>query len=148
MLITLCLIILGCMIAGKDVKPWVEKLESVDWKSKIDGLANKLKEYAVKEGRVAVRPLLQFYYVMTDAETTTMEKALIYGAIIYTISPISIIPSAVYHIFGILDEGAAIAFVYKKVKGKITPAINLKVDETIEEWFGPDYTVLEVGYIE
>ena len=34
MLITLCLIILGDMIIGKDVKPWVEKLKSVDWKSK------------------------------------------------------------------------------------------------------------------
>lgn len=92
--------------------------------------------------------MLQFYYVMSDAETTTMEKAMIYAAIIYTVSPISIIPSAVYHIFGILDEGAAIAFVYKKVKDKITPAINLKVDETIEDWFGPDYSVSKAGYIE
>lgn len=146
MIITLCLIILGYMIAGKDVKPWVEKLESVDWKSKVAGLAGKLKEYAVSTGRVAVRPLLQFYYVMTDAETSTLEKALIYGAIVYIVSPINFIPSAVYHIFGILDEGAAIAFVYKKVKDKITPAINLKVAETIEEWFGPDYVVSDVGY--
>ena len=148
MLITLCLIILGYMIVGKDVKPLVEKLKSVDWKSKADKVIDKIKEYAVKAGRVAVRPLLQFYYVMTDANTTTMEKALIYGAIIYTVSPVSIIPAAVYHIFGILDEGAAIAFVYKKVKDKITPAINLKVDETIEDWFGPDYSVSEAGYIE
>lgn len=46
---------------------------------------------------MAARPLLQFYYVMTE-----------------------------------------------KVKDKITPAINLKVDETIEEWFGPDCTVSEI----
>lgn len=148
MLITLCLIILGYMIVGKDVKPLVEKLKSVDWKSKADNVIGRIKEYAVKTGRVAVRPMLQFYYVMSDAETTTMEKAMMYAAIIYTVSPISIIPSAVYHIFGILDEGAAIAFVYKKVKDKITPAINLKVDETIEDWFGPDYSVSEAGYIE
>lgn len=148
MLLTLCLIILGYMIVGKDAKPWVEKLKSVDWKSKADKIVGKIKEYAIKAGRVAVRPLLQFYYVMTDAETTTMEKALIYGAIIYTVSPVSVIPAAVYHIFGILDEGAAIAFVYKKVKNKITPAINLKVDETIEDWFGPDYSVSEAGCIE
>lgn len=50
MLITLCLIILGCMIAGKDVRPWVEKVESVDWKSRLAGLAGKLKRYAVKVG--------------------------------------------------------------------------------------------------
>lgn len=144
MLITLCLIILGYMIVGKDVKPLVEKLKSVDWKSKADNVIGKIKEYAVKTGRVAVRPMLQFYYVMSDAETTTMEKAMIYAAIIYTVSPISIIPSAVYHIFGILDEGAAILFVYNKIKDKITPSINLKVDDTIEEWFGPDYSVSDV----
>lgn len=144
MLITLCLIILGYMIVGKDVKPLVEKLKSVDWKSKADNVIGKIKEYAVKAGRVAVRPILQFYYVMSDAETTTMEKAMIYAAIIYAVSPISIIPSAVYHIFGILDEGAAILFVYNKVKDKITPSINLKVDDTIEEWFGPDYSVSDV----
>lgn len=60
MLITLCLIILGYMIVGKDVKPWVEKLKSVDWKSKADSVICKIKEYAVKTGRVAVRPLLQY----------------------------------------------------------------------------------------
>ena len=144
MLITLCLIILGYMIVGKDVKPLVEKLKSVDWKSKADNVIGEIKEYAVKTGRVAVRPMLQFYYVMSDAETTTMEKAMIYAAIIYTVSPISIIPSAVYHIFGIIDEGAAILFVYNKIKDKITPSINLKVDDTIEEWFGPDYSVSDV----
>lgn len=93
---------------------------------------------------MAARPLPQFYYVMTDAETTTLEKAMIYGAIIYVVSPISIIPASVYRFLGILDEAVVIAFVYKKVKDKITPAINLKVDETIEEWFGPDYTVSEI----
>ena len=130
------MIILGYMIVGKDVKPLVEKLKSVEWTSIADNVIGKIKEYAVKSGRVAVRPVLKFYYVMTDAQTTTKEKTLIYAAIIYTVSPISIIPSSVYHIFGILDEGAAILFVYKKIKDKITPSINQKVDETIDEWFG------------
>lgn len=141
MLILLCLIILGYMIVGKDVKPLLEKLDSVDWKYRMSKLTEKIKDYAVKAGRVAVKPLLHFYYVMTDAETTTMEKALIYGAIIYTVSPVSIIPSAAYRILGILDEGAAVAYVYKKIRDKITPAITLKVAETIEDWFGPDYSV-------
>lgn len=86
----------------------------------------------------------QFYYVMTEAETTTMENAIIYAAIIYTVSPISIFPSAAYQIFGILDEGAAMLFAYNKIKDKITLAINLKVKETIEQWFGPDYSVSDV----
>ena len=32
-----------------------------------------------------------------------------------------------------MEKAVVIAFVYKKVKDKITPAINLKVDETIEK---------------
>ena len=44
------------MIVGKDVKPWVDKIKSVDWKSKADKVIGKIKEYAVKTGRVAVRP--------------------------------------------------------------------------------------------
>ena len=55
----------------------------------------KIKEYSVKAGRVAAKSLLQFYYVMTDAETTTMEKALIYGAIIYTVSPLKHHPGSI-----------------------------------------------------
>lgn len=47
MLITLCLIILGYMIVGKDAKPWVEKLKSVNWKAKADKVLGKIKEYAV-----------------------------------------------------------------------------------------------------
>lgn len=42
MLITLCLIILGYMIVGKDVKPWMEKLKFVDWKSKTDKVVGKI----------------------------------------------------------------------------------------------------------
>lgn len=144
MLITLCLIMLGYMIVGKDARPLVERLKSVDWKPRMSRLTGGLKGYALRAGRVAARPLLQFYYVMTDAETTTMEKALIYGAIIYVVSPASVIPVSVHRILGILDEAVVIAFVYKKVKDKVTPAIDLKVDEIIEEWFGPDYTVSEV----
>lgn len=55
MLITLCLIILGYMI-----KLLVEKLKLVDWNSKDDNIIGSIKEYAVKAGRVAVRPMLQF----------------------------------------------------------------------------------------
>ena len=59
MLITLCLIILGYMIVGKDVKPWVERLKSVDWKSKLAALTDKFRESAIKVSRVSVRPLLR-----------------------------------------------------------------------------------------
>ncbi len=45
-------------------------------------------------------------------------------AIIYTILPMDFIPSVVYKFLGILDNGVAILYVYKKIKDKITPEIN------------------------
>lgn len=63
---------------------------------------------------------------------------LIYAALIYTVSPVSLIPSSVYKLLGVLDEGAAVAYVYKKVKDNITPEIHRKVEDVLTAWFGLD----------
>ena len=55
-------------------------------------MLGKIGTYAKKAGRVATKPLLQLYYVLTMGETTTLEIALIMGAILYTILPFSLIP--------------------------------------------------------
>ena len=73
-------------------------------------------------------------------ETTTLEKALIVGAILYTILPFSLIPYKAHKILGLLDEGLAVLYVVKKVQHKITPEINAKVEETLNEWFGKEGT--------
>jgi uncharacterized membrane protein YkvA (DUF1232 family) len=54
-----------------------------------------------------------------------------------------LIPSVIYKFLGILDDGVAMLYVYKKIKDKITPAINLKVEETLNEWFGSEYEIIE-----
>lgn len=128
---------------GKDIKTLMEKLGEVDWKRKANELMERLQPYAIKAGRVAARPLLQFYYVMKDEKTSTLDRILIYAAIIYTISPMSLIPSAMYKQLGVLDEGAAVIYVYKKVKRLITPEIKFKVDDTLNEWFGAEYEFIE-----
>lgn len=131
------------MVMGKDVKPLLERVKDVDWRARINALMDKLRPWTLKAGRVATRPLLQFYYVMDDDGTSTLDRVLIYGAIIYTVLPIDIIPRAVYKFFGVLDDGVAILYVYKKIKDKITPEINFKVEETLNAWFGPEYTWIE-----
>lgn len=143
MLITLSILILAYMIMGKDVKPLLEQVKNIDWRSKISALKDKLRPWALKAGRAATRPLLQFYYVMDDDNTSVLDRVLIYGAIIYTVLPIDLIPRAVYKFFGVLDDGVAILYVYKKVKDKITPEINAKVEETLNALFGPEYTWIE-----
>ena len=139
MLITISLLILVYMIMGKDIKPLLERVKNIDWRGKINALMDKLRPWALKAGRVATRPLLQFYYVMDDENTSTLDRVLIYAAIIYTILPMDFIPSVIYKFLGILDDGVAMLFVYKKIKDKITPEINAKVEDTLNEWFGVEY---------
>ena len=143
MLITISLLILVYLIMGKDINPLLERVKNIDWRGKINALMDRLRPWAVKAGRAATRPLLQFYYVMDDENTSTLDCVLIYAAIIYTISPVSLLPSAVYRFLGVLDEGAAILYVYNKVKDKITPEINVKVEDTLNAWFGPEYSWIE-----
>lgn len=131
-----CLTILVYCIMGKDIRSLLEKVKDVDWKGKGEELMEKIKPYAQTVGRTAAKPLLQFYYVMVYESTPTLDKVLIYAAIFYTISPVSLIPSSVYKLLGVLDEGAAILYVYKKVKERITPEIELKVESILDEWFG------------
>ena len=138
----LCITILAYLIMGKDIKNLVDEAKSIDWRQKTSSLLDSIRPYALKAGRVVARPLLQFYYVLDDDKTSTLDRALIYAAIVYTISPVSILPSAVYKLLGVLDEGAAVMFVYKKVKDNITPAINAKVDHTLNDWFGVEYEMM------
>ena len=142
MLTVICIMILAFVILGKDINSLLKRVKNVDWRDRIDRLRNRIRPYALKVGRTAARPLLQFYYVMNDEATSVLDKVLIYAAIIYTVSPISLRPAAVYHLLGILDEGVAMAYVYKKVKDKITPEINAMVDETLDEWFGVEYEIV------
>lgn len=128
---------------GKDVKPLLERVKNVNLRGKINALMDKLRPWALKAGRVATRPLLQFYYIMDDNDTSTLDRVLIYAAIIYTILPMDFIPSVIYKFLGIIDDGVAMLFVYKKIKDKITPEINAKVEDTLNKWFGIEYELVE-----
>ena len=139
----ICIMILAYLIMGKDIKPLLERVKNIDWRGKINALMDKLRPWALKAGRAATRPLLQFYYVMDDDNTSTLDRVLIYAAIIYTIIPMDFLPRSVFKFLGILDDGVAMLYVYKKIKDKITPEINAKVEDTLNEWFGVEYELIE-----
>ena len=138
-----CILALAYMIMGKDISGLLKKVKNVDWRGKINALMDTLRPWALKVGRVAARPLLQFYYVMEDESTSTLDRVLIYAAIIYTILPHDLVPRTVYKVLGVLDDGVAMLYVYKKIKDKITPEINSKVEDTLNEWFGVEYEAIE-----
>ena len=143
MIITLCILLLAYHLIGKPVGRLLERLRNVDWKTQISQLWDKLKTYALQAGRVATKPILTFYYVMHQTETTTLEKALIYGAIAYIIIPSDLLPRRTLSILGILDDAAVIAYVYKKIYGKITIEITNKVEDTLDRWFGAEAVILD-----
>ena len=143
MLITISILILAYLIMGKDISGLLEKVKNVDWRGKINALKDKLRPWALKAGRVATRPLLQFYYVMDDDSTSTLDRVLIYAAIIYTILPMDFLPRSVFKFLGVLDDGVAMLYVYKKIKNRITPEINAKVEDTLNEWFGVKCELVE-----
>ena len=143
MLITISLLILAYMIMGKDTTALQQRIKNLDLSGKIQSLMDKLRPWALKAGRVASRPLLQFYYVLNDPATSTLDRVLIYAAIIYTIVPTDLVPRAAFKVLGVLDDGVAMLYVYKKIKNRITPAINAKVEDTLNEWFGVEYEPVE-----
>lgn len=143
MITVICIVILYCLITGKDIKPLVAKLKNVDWQKNFAKAFTFIKKYAIKAGRIATKPLLQCYYVLTDSETTIEEKAMMYGCILYVVLPFSLIPRAAHKILGLLDEGAALLFVIKKVEKKLTPEINAKVENTLNDWFGTEYEIVK-----
>lgn len=61
---------------------------------------------------------------------------------IYTRSPAAQILSVVNKFLGLLYEGAAMLFVYNKIKSNITPDIEMKVNQTLDEWFGCEYEII------
>lgn len=138
MLTIICITILVWWIKGKDIAPLLARVRNVDWQERLKGLSAKLRPYAAKAGRAAARPLLQFRYVMADANTPLLDKVLVYAAILYVISPVDLLPRALYKFLGILDDGLAVAYVLNKVKDRITPEVNAKVDRTLDDWFGTE----------
>ena len=141
MLIFISLLLLAHWIMGRDVSRDLDRFRKLDWKKDLNDLWSRIRPYAKKMGRTASRPILQFYYVLNDRNTSTLDRALIYGALIYVLFPIDILPRAVYRIIGVIDDGMAILYVYNKIKDRITPDINLKVEMTLDEWFGVVYEV-------
>ena len=143
MIITLCILLLAYHLIGKPVGRLLDRLRNVDWKTQFALLWDKLKTYALRAGRVATKPILTFYYVMQDSENTTLEKALIYGAIAYVVIPADFLPRKVLGLLGILDDAAVIAYVYKKISNKITAEITNLVENTLDHWFGAEVIAVD-----
>ncbi|MGM9735462.1 MAG: DUF1232 domain-containing protein [Candidatus Cryptobacteroides sp.] len=138
MIITICLLILVYSILKRPVGGLLKKLEDVDWKKITQDAWKKIVTYSKKLGRATTRELLKFYYVMSEGDLSSFEKALVYAGIIYIAVPSDLLPRKVLGWLGVLDDVGVAAWIYDKIGNRITPAINLKVEMTLDDWFGPE----------
>lgn len=99
----------------------------------------RIKEYAMKVGRVAVRPVVLLYYVMLNKETPWKDRLTIFGALAYLVFPIDLLDARRLPILGWLDEITSLAIAIQRMSKYITPEMEAKVDKILDQWF-PEYT--------
>ena len=144
MITTIVLLVLVFAILGRPIGWLVKKLEGVDWKKLSQDAWDKILVYSKRVGRTSTRPVLRFYYAMTGSDLSTMEKALVYAAIVYIAVPRDFLPKSVFGWIGLIDDAGAAAFVYSKVRKNITPEIERLTEETLDKWFGHE---IVTGYL-
>ncbi len=138
MITTLCLLILIYSILKRPVGWLIKKLEGVDWKGLAQDAWDKIVLYSKKAGRASTRVVLKFYYAMQDGELSTVEKALVYAGIIYIAVPGELLPSLVSLMTWPSQHGSTKRLGITLRGDNITPAIERKVEETLDNWFGPE----------
>ena len=106
-------------------------------------LWDKIKDYAMKVGRVAVRPVLLLYYVMRSDETPWKDKLTIFGALAYLVFPVDLLDAKRLPIIGWLDEITSLAVAVQRMSKYITPEMEARADAILDRWF-PQY----VEYVE
>ena len=100
-----------------------------------DGLMNKIKESAKKAGLKAIYMALLLYYALESPTISTMDKAIIYGALGYFICPIDIVPDILPFI-GLTDDIAVLAWAFSRVKRNVTDMTREKAKTKLKIWFG------------
>lgn len=137
----ICIWVLLALILNRPIGKMLDKLKGVDWKTHIETAKDWISRYAKIASRAAARPLLQWWLVMQDEKTTTLEKAMIYGALAYIIIPNDLIPRRVFRFFGVLDDYAVAAWVYNKIDSKLTQNMKDAVEDILDDWFGSDAVI-------
>ena len=101
-----------------------------------------IMDYAMKVGRITVRPVLLLFYVMQSEETPWKDKLTIFGALAYLVFPVDLLDAKRLPIIGWLDEITSLAVAIQRMSKYITPEMEAKVDGILDQWF-PVYAEFE-----
>lgn len=100
-----------------------------------NGFWSKVKKAAGKAGAKVIYAALLLYYVATDSNVPFSERAKIYGALGYFILPLDLIPDMI-PVLGYSDDLTALLCALKAVWSNITPEIQGKAKDKLQQWFG------------
>lgn len=99
-------------------------------------LWQSIMSYAGKAGREATRMILELYYVLKSPNTPALDKTIIVAALGYQLLPNDLMSKENFGWLGFLDNGAALALAYNRVKSRGTPQIESQVEAVLSQWFG------------
>lgn len=104
-----------------------------------------IKIYAAKAGREATRTVLELYYVVKSPHTPALDKTLIIAALGSQLLPDDrqLLSRERYGLLGLLDNGAALALAYNRVRTRVTPQIEAQVDAILNQWFGAEQLLID-----
>lgn len=107
-------------------------IEIEDYKE--SSLWEKCKNYATSIGREGLEQALKLYYALDHKDCRASDKAVIYGALAYLVSPIDVIPDLT-PVLGYSDDIAMIGAALIKVAGLIDDSVSEKAKNKVKEWF-------------
>lgn len=108
-----------------------------------DALWDGIRDWSLKAGRSAARPVLLMWYVMRSDKTPRKDKLAIFGSLAYLILPIDLLDVHRLPVVGWLDEAVSLAVLIRKMSKYITPETQAKVEAQLDKWF-PEYTKYEI----
>ncbi len=95
----------------------------------------KVKKFALAAGRDVVLKALELYYAAKDKDTPVWAKTVIYGALLYFISPMDAIPDII-PVVGYSDDLGALVAAAATVSAHITPEMEAQAKSKLTDWFG------------
>ena len=100
-----------------------------------NGLMSKIKETAKKAGLKAIYMALLLYYALESPTCTALDKAIIYGALGYFISPLDLVPD-ILPLVGLSDDIAVLAWAYSRIRHNVSDMTREKAKTKLKIWFG------------
>ena len=94
-----------------------------------------IKDNAGVLGKEATRTMLELFYVLKSPETGMLNKTMIVAALGYQLLPEDVLPRSKFGLLGLVDNGAALALAYNRVKASVTPEIKQQVNNIVTNWF-------------